>query len=47
MRKKISLALSAVMLFSTIVCAANNDGWTEAPLTEAASNGVWEKWCKK
>lgn len=45
MRKKISLALSAVMLFSTIVWAANNDGWTEAQLTEAASNGVWEKWC--
>ncbi len=47
MRRKISLALSAVLLFTTIVWAADNDGWTEAPYTEAAQNGAWEEWCEK
>ena len=47
MRRKISLALSAVLLFTSIVWAADNDGWTEAPYTEAAQNGAWEKWCEE
>lgn len=45
MRKKISLALASVFLLSSIVWAADNDGWTEAPLTEAAQDGAWEEWC--
>lgn len=45
MRKKISLALAAIMLISSTVWAADNDGWTEAPSTSAAENGAWEDWC--
>ncbi len=45
MRKKIALALSAIMLFSSIIWAADNDGWTEAPYTQAAENGAWDEWC--
>lgn len=47
MRKKISLLLSSVLLLSSIVWAADNDGWTEAPSTDAAENGAWEEWCAR
>lgn len=45
MRRKIALTLSAIFLFSSVTWAADNDGWTEAPLTGAAQNGAWEEWC--
>ena len=32
---------------SHTVFAAENDGWTEAPYTEAAQGGAWEAWCEK
>ncbi len=46
MKKKISLFLASIMLFSSIVIAADNDGWTEAPNTNSALNGKWEQWCE-
>ena len=48
MRKLLSigaLALTITTCTSLSVFAAENDGWTEAKLTEAADNGVWEAWC--
>lgn len=50
MKKKMAFILASVMLFSgscVNVHAADNDGWTEAALTDAAQNGEWEKWCEK
>ncbi len=47
MKRKISLLLSFVLLFSSVVCAADNDGWTEAPSTGAAVNGAWAEWCSR
>ncbi len=47
MRKKISLLLSSVLLLSSIVWGADNDGWTEASATGAAENGAWEEWCNQ
>ena len=46
-KKLMSLTLVAMIMSSTCVSvfAAENDGWTEAKLTEAADNGVWEAWC--
>ena len=39
----------AIMMITTsyTVFAAENDGWTEAPYTEAAQGGAWEAWCEK
>lgn len=46
--KKVMAALMvAIMMITTsyTVFAAENDGWTEAPYTEAAQGGAWcEKW---
>ena len=48
-KKLMSLTLVAMIMSSTCVTvfAAENDGWTEAKLTEAADNGVWETWCDR
>ena len=48
--KKVMAALMvAIMMITTsyTVFAAENDGWTEAPYTEAAQGGAWEAWCEK
>lgn len=48
--KKVMTALMvAIMMITTsyTVFAAENDGWTEAPYTEAAQGGAWEAWCEK
>lgn len=48
--KKAMAALMVAVMMSTTsytVFAAENDGWTEAPYTEAAQGGAWEDWCEK
>lgn len=48
--KKVMAALMVAIMMSTTsytVFAAENDGWTEAPYTEAAQGGAWETWCEK
>ncbi|WP_195987507.1 metallophosphoesterase family protein [Clostridium sp. D53t1_180928_C8] len=48
--KKVMAALMIAVMMSTTsytVFAAENDGWTEAPYTEAAQGGSWEAWCEK
>lgn len=45
----ITLILTTTILLTASIYsfAADNDGWTEAIKTSAASNGEWEKWCKE
>lgn len=48
--KKVMAALMVAIMMTTTsytVFAAENDGWTEAPYTEAAQGGAWETWCEK
>ena len=48
--KKVMAALMVAIMMTTTsytVFAAENDGWTEAPYTEAAQGGAWEAWCEK
>ena len=48
--KKVMAALMVAIIMTTTshtVFAAENDGWTEAPYTEAAQGGAWEAWCEK
>lgn len=47
MKRKLAIVLSFILLASTIVWAADNDGWTEASQAVAANNGAWEEWCEK
>lgn len=48
-KKITTLIIAATMIITTSigVFAADNDGWTEANKTSAASNGVWENWSKE
>lgn len=48
-KKIVILILAATIVLTTSigVFAADNDGWTEASKTAAASNGAWENWCKE
>lgn len=48
-KKIVTLILTATIVLTTSigVFAADNDGWTEASKTVAASNGAWENWCKE
>lgn len=45
------LSAAAACVLSASVCfnclAADNDGWTQADLTDAAANGAWENWTEK
>lgn len=48
-KKVMASIMVAIMMTTTsyTVFAAENDGWTEAPYTEAAQGGAWEAWCEK
>lgn len=48
-RKLMVAILTATMVTTTWmpVFAADNDAWTEASQTGAATNGAWEKWCEQ
>lgn len=48
-KKIVTLILTATIILTTSigVFAADNDGWTEASKTAAASNGAWKNWCKE
>lgn len=48
-KKVMAVLMIAIMTTATSynVFAAENDGWTEAPYTEAAQGGAWEEWCEK
>lgn len=48
-KKVMASIMIAIMMTTTsyTVFAAENDGWTEAPYTDAAQGGAWEAWCEK